>query len=77
MKKKVRIIKRTSVGGIVEYIIQRKGWLGWRDAWFFKSCGSSLPLWGCCKDNFYTLEEAQKNLCYFDGSKPIEEIINV
>ena len=26
-----------------------------------------------CKDSFSTIEEARNNLCYFDGSKSIDE----
>ena len=29
-----------------------------------------------CRDYFYSLEEAKRNLCYFDGSKAKDEVIN-
>lgn len=73
MAKKVRIIKRTFPDGRVEFTIQQRHflffWL-WVDAWINSSSGAS------CVDSFSTLEEAQKNLCYFDGSKCSEEEIN-
>ena len=28
-----------------------------------------------CRDSFSTLEQAKKNLCYFDGTETIEEVI--
>ena len=70
--KKVRIVKRTGVDGRVSYVIQQKQWAylwSWQDAWLNSSCGAS------CKDYFDTLEEAKKNLCYFDGSKYKDEVV--
>lgn len=71
-KMKVRIIERTDVDGSVKYIIQQKHSLfkwWWVDAWTNSFCGA----W--CKDDFDSLEEAKRNLCYFDGSKCIEKIV--
>jgi len=71
-KKKHRIIRRTFPNGRVEYVIQQKHELfrwWWVDAWINSSAGA------CCTDSFDSLKEAQNNLCYFDGSKCIEEII--
>ena len=69
---KARIIKRTSPGGDISYVIQQKHflfrWL-WVDAWVNSLSGAS------CEDSFSTLEEAQKNLPYFDGTKWKEEPI--
>ena len=69
---KVRIIKRTNVDGCVNYVIQQKHfafrWL-WVDAWVNSIAGAS------CRDSFLTLEEAKKNLCYFDDSKVKEEVV--
>ena len=70
--KKVRIIKRTGVDDIVEYVIQQKHFLfrwWWVDAWVNSTCGAF------CTDSFSTMEEAKKNLCYFDGTKTKEEVI--
>ena len=69
---KTRIVKRTDVDGITKYIIQQKHfifWWWWVDAWINSSSGA----W--CKDDFDTLEEAKKNLCYFDGSQSKDEIV--
>ena len=70
--KKVRIVERTNVDGRIEYIIQQKHFLffwQWVDAWINSLSGAS------CRDSFSTLEEAKKNLCYFDGSHSIDEVI--
>jgi len=69
---KARIIKRTNVDGAVSYVIQQKHCLfrwWWVDAWINDPCGAA------CEDHFDTLEEAQKNLCYYDGSKVKEEVV--
>ena len=70
--KKARIIKRTLVDGRIKYIIQQRHFLFkwmWVDAWINSWCGA----W--CQDDFDTLEEAKKNLCYFDGSKCKEKVV--
>jgi len=67
-----RIIERTYVDGKVVYVVQQKHYLfrwWWVDAWLNSSSGVS------CNDSFSTLEEAKRNLCYFDGSKPTERVI--
>ena len=66
---KCRIIKRTHVDNQICYVIQQKGWFGWRDAWLNSWVGAS------CRDSFLTLNEARRNLCYFNDSKPKEEVI--
>ena len=68
---KTRIIKRTHVDGKTKFIIQQKHFMfcwWWVDAWM-----NSGSVW--CKDDFDTLEEAKKNLCYFDGSKSVETVV--
>jgi hypothetical protein len=68
--KKVRIIERTFPDGRVEYTIQQRHFLffwWWVDAWV-NSDVSTI-------DSFSSLAEAQKNLCYFDGTKYVEKII--
>lgn len=68
---KARIIERTGPDGKVQYIIQQKHFLfrwWWVDAWV-----NSGTVW--CNDDFDTLEEAQKNLCYFDGTKTEERVV--
>ena len=69
---KVRIIKRTSPDGIVQYIIQQKHflfWWQWVDAWINSWSGAD------CRDAFDTLKEAQDNLCYFDGTSCVDVVI--
>jgi hypothetical protein len=39
----------------------------WVDAWVNNDVST--------RDTFSSLEEAQKNLCYFDGTKCVEKII--
>ena len=73
MTTKVRIIKRTGVDGRVQYVIQQKHHLfrwQWVDAWLNSLSGAS------CRDSFDTLEQAKKNLCYFDGSVPTDEVVH-
>ncbi len=69
--KKVRIIQRTLPNGNVVFVIQQKHFLlfwWWVDAWV-----NSID--GHATDSFSTFEEAQKNLCYFNGSKSTEKIV--
>ena len=69
---KARIVKRISPGGRVQYIIQQKHFLfkwWWVDAWINSMSGA----W--CTDDFDTLEEAQTNLCYFDGTPSINKVV--
>ena len=72
MSNKVRIIKRTGVDGRIKYVIQQRHFLfrwWWVDAWVNSSSGAS------CNDSFDSMNEAKRNLCYFDSSKPVDEII--
>lgn len=67
---KTRIVKRTYPDGKVQYVIQQKHFLfrwWWVDAWM-----NSTP---DCEDHFDTYMEAKRNLCYFDDSKPVEEVM--
>ena len=69
---KARIIKRTGPDGRVQYIIQQRHSLfrwWWVDAWVESLCGAA------CQDSFNTLDNAKKNLCYFDGTKSKEEVV--
>ena len=57
----------------VKYVIQQKHFLlrwWWVDAWINSGVGA------ICQDSFDNLEEAEKNLCYFDGTKCKEEVID-
>jgi hypothetical protein len=72
--KQTRIIKTTMPDGRIEFTIQQKHSIffwWWVDAWINSSAGAS------CIDTFSTLEEAKKNLCYFDGTKIKQEIITI
>ena len=67
---KVRIIERTNVDGRIDYVIQERHFLfrlWWVDAWVNHDVSTT--------DTFSSLEEAKKNLCYFDGSKPICKVV--
>jgi hypothetical protein len=70
--KKVRIIKRIYPDKTVKYVIQQKHslfrWM-WVDAWVNSIEGAY------CVDSFDTLEEAKKNLCYFDGTSCKESVV--
>ena len=68
---KARIIKRTHVNGSISYVIQQRHSLffwWWVDAWL-----NSMNIG--VTDSFTTLEEAQRNLCYFDGSKCVDKVV--
>ena len=69
---KARIVKKTFPDGRITYTIQQKHflfrWL-WVDAWINSSAGAA------CLDSFSTLEEAKRNLCYFDGTKTKIEVV--
>lgn len=69
---KCRIVKKTYLDGRISFVIQQKHflfrWL-WVDAWINSSSGAA------CRDYFPTLEEAERNLCYFDGSKTKIEVV--
>ena len=69
---KAQIIERTGPCGRVEYVIQQKHflfWWWWVDVWINSSYGA------VCRDSFSTLEEAQRNLCYFDGTPRMERVV--
>jgi len=69
---KTRIIERTNVDGRKSYVIQQKHFLfrwWWVDAWINSSSAS-------CQDSFSSLEEAKKNLCYFDNTKVKEKVVS-
>lgn len=70
---KARIAERLDVDGRTTYVIQQKHfmfrWI-WVDAWVNSLAGAS------CQDSFPTLGEAKRNLCYFDGSKSTDTVIN-
>ena len=70
--KKCRIIERTLPNGNVRYVIQQKHWIlfwKWVDA-----CENSADMY--CDCDYNTYEEAVSNLCYFDGSKSVDKILN-
>ena len=68
----VRIIERTNPDGRVLFVIQQRHFLfrwWWVDAWINSSDGAN------CTDSFGSLDEAMKNLCYFDGTQYTERIV--
>lgn len=71
---KTRIIERTGPEGSRCYVIQQKHFLfrwWWVDAWVNSLDGAS------CRDSFSTLDEARANLCYFDGTKTVDKVVEV
>jgi hypothetical protein len=70
--KKARIIKKTMPDGKVKFTIQQRHFLffwWWVDDWINNDVSTI--------DSFSTLEEAKENLCWFDGTKVKQEIINL
>lgn len=69
---KIRIVKRTCVDGRIIYVIQQRHFLfrwWWVDVWINSGMGAY------CQDCFDTIEDAKKNLCYFDGSKNNDVVV--
>lgn len=66
-----RIVKRTCCNGQVVYVIQVKHFLFrcWADAWTSRIDGVYFM------DTFPTLEEARRNVCYFDGTPARDEVV--
>jgi hypothetical protein len=67
---KVRIVKRVMPSGITEFTIQQRHflfWWLWVDAWVNKGAE--------CTDTFDSLEDAKRNLCFFDGTKCKEDVV--
>ena len=62
-KHEVRIVKRTNPAGDIMYVIQRKKLYWWFD------CVSYSTV------QYKTLIEAQQNLCWWDGTQTINEIV--
>ena len=73
--KKIRILKTTNeCDGSSSYTIQEKHFLfrwWWVDAWINSWDGAM------CTDTFSTLEEAKKNLCYFNGIAHPTEVMAI
>lgn len=69
---KTRIIERINPDERVLYVIQQKHFLF---RWWWVDASMNAFDFVNCVDYFLTLEEAQKNLCYFDGSKCKEKVI--
>jgi hypothetical protein len=58
--------------GQKKYVIQQRHFLFcwmWVDAWV------NAPAGPACLDTFPTLEEAQRNLCFFDGTRCTERVM--
>jgi len=70
-KMKARIIERTLPSGMIQYVIQQRHFL-FRWWWVDARVNSSYV--GCC-DTWYTIEEARRHLCRFDGTKTTEKVI--
>jgi len=69
----VRIIERTSPSGEIKWVIQQKHFLFrwmWVDAWLNSMLGAA------CRDDFYSLAEAEKHLCYFDGTPSKDRVVS-
>lgn len=69
---KARIVERTAPDGHKEYVIQQRHWLfrwwwcaAWHNYWVTNH-----------EDTFLTLELAQKNLCFFDGTPTTEKVVS-
>ena len=61
---KARIVEVTAPDGAIRYVIQQKHWLF---RWWWVDASFNTYEW--VTDTFSTLQAAQKNLCWFDGTK--------
>jgi hypothetical protein len=69
---KARIVERTNVDGSIVFVIQQPHFLLrwiWVDAWINSFAGAD------CQDTYSTLEEARKNLIYFNGSRGHDRVV--
>jgi len=69
---KARIVERTHPDGTVTFVIQQRHFLfrwSWVDAWSNILCGAA------CQDAFPTLGEAQRHICYFDGTRIKDKVV--
>lgn len=71
---KARIIERIAPNGEKVYIIQQRHWLF---SWWWKDVSLNSGISFLKQDYFPTLEEAKKNLCFFDGTPWKNNIINI
>jgi hypothetical protein len=69
--KKTIIIERVYPDGSKRYVIQQKHWLF---RWMWTNANNNAPF-SYRSDAFDSLEDAKKNLCWFDGTKIIEKVI--
>jgi len=84
-----RIVERTNVNGRVSFVIQQPWFIYSLYIWIrtlfnsdytlpnFMWCDAWMNSWDAagCTDSFHSLEAAQNNLCYFDGSKSSDKIL--
>lgn len=67
---KVRIVERTCVDLGKVFVIQQRHFLfkwWWVDAW--------VNIGVDCICTFDTLEEANKNICYFNGTRIVDKVV--
>ena len=67
-----RIVERNAPDGRKSWVIQQRHFLfrwWWVDAWVNAWEGAS------CNDSYFSLEEARKHLCFFDGTPTTERVV--
>ena len=69
---KCRIVKRINLDESVSYVIQQPHWLA---RWIWVDAVDNTGYMDYRSYRFKTYEEAQKNLRYWNNSKPIDEVI--
>lgn len=68
---KARIVKITRPDGRIAFQIQQKHWL-FRWMWVGAGCNS----WDTyVQDTYFSLDEAEKYLCWYDGTKTKYEVV--
>ena len=69
---KARIVERTAPDGCKTYVIQKRHWLfswWWCDIWMESWSGVVYV------ESYSTLEEAQRHLCWFDGTPYTDRVM--
>ncbi len=71
-KQRARIVERTNPKGDSTWVIQQPHMLfrwWWVDAWVNSMAGAA------CQDSFFSLDEAERNLCFFDGTPTTDTVV--
>jgi len=74
VRMKIRIVKRTSPGGKMCYVIQqqRKFFFFFK---FWEDATYRIPFGGVHTASFTSLEKADRHLCFYDGTPTVDCVV--